>query len=61
MKRNQEEFFGEALRLRGQYNDRRMKINKKNKIRRKKICRRGSRKRRRMINLEDDSNIENGK
>lgn len=48
MKRNQEEFFGEALRLRGQYNDRRMKINKKkNKIRRKKICRGGSRKRRR--------------
>lgn len=47
MKRNQEEFFGEAPQLRGQYNDRRMKINKENKIRRKKICRGGSRKRRR--------------
>lgn len=61
MKRNQEEFFCEAPWLRGQYNDKRMKINKKNKIRRKKFVEEVRGREEEMINLEDDSNIENGK
>lgn len=40
MKRNQEEFFGEAPRLRGQYNDRRMKIKKKIKSEERNLSRR---------------------